>query len=67
MIFDCHNYFEEKKVKLVMIKFINYAIIWWNQLVLNRRRNHERPIEISDKIKVVMRRRFIPNHYYKDL
>jgi hypothetical protein len=67
LIFDCHNYFEEKKVKLVMIKFINYAIIWWNQLVLNRRRNHERPIETSDKIKVVMRRRFIPNHYYKDL
>lgn len=45
LIFDCHNYSEEKKVKLVVIEFIDYAIIWWDQLVTNRRRNHERPVE----------------------
>ena len=28
LIFDCHNYSEEKKVKLVVIEFIDYAIIW---------------------------------------
>ncbi|KAH9716889.1 hypothetical protein KPL71_021624 [Citrus sinensis] len=44
LIFDCHNYLEEKKVKLAVIKFIDYAIIWWDQLVNNRRRNRERPI-----------------------
>ena len=27
-IFECHNYFEEKKVKIAMIEFTNYAIIW---------------------------------------
>ena len=29
-IFECHNYFEEKKVKLAVIEFTNYAIIWWD-------------------------------------
>ena len=45
LIFECHNYFEEKKVKLVVIEFNDYAIIWSDQLVMNRRRNHERAIE----------------------
>ena len=30
LIFDFHNYFEEKKVKLVVIEFIKFAIIWWD-------------------------------------
>ena len=45
LIFECHNYSEEKKVKLAVIEFTDYVIIWWDQLVINRRRNHERPIE----------------------
>ena len=45
LIFECHNYSEEKNIKLAIIEFTNYAIIWWDQLVMNRRRNHERPIE----------------------
>jgi len=28
LIFDCHNYPEEKKVKLAVIEFTDYAIIW---------------------------------------
>jgi hypothetical protein len=40
-VFDCHNYLETKKVKLAMIEFSEYAITWWDQLVINRRRNKE--------------------------
>jgi hypothetical protein len=29
LIFYCHNYSKEKKVRLVMIEFIDYSIIWW--------------------------------------
>jgi hypothetical protein len=43
--FACHNYLEEKKMKLAVIAFTDYAIIWWDQLVTNRRKNNERPIE----------------------
>ncbi|KAH9649369.1 hypothetical protein KPL70_025952 [Citrus sinensis] len=66
-IFDCHNYSEAKKVKLVVIEFSNYAITWWDQLVISRKRNRERPIETWDEMKSLMRRRFVPNHYYRDL
>ena len=40
-IFDCHNYSGEKKVKLAAIEFTNYALIWWDQLVMIRLRNRE--------------------------
>ncbi|XP_058006770.1 uncharacterized protein LOC131182138 [Hevea brasiliensis] len=28
LIFDCHNYSEEKKVKLAVVEFTDYAIVW---------------------------------------
>uniref|UniRef100_A0A2N9G8V9 CCHC-type domain-containing protein n=1 Tax=Fagus sylvatica TaxID=28930 RepID=A0A2N9G8V9_FAGSY len=67
LMFDCHNYSEEKKVKLAVIEFTNYAIIWWDQLVTNRRRNTERPVETWGELKALMRRRFVPSHFYRDL
>ena len=39
LVFDYHNYSENKKVKLAIIEFSDYAIVWWDQLVLNKRRN----------------------------
>ena len=50
-----------------MIEFSNYAITWWDQIVISRRQNRERPIETWDEMKSLMRRCFIPNHYYRDL
>lgn len=67
LVFECHNYSEEKKVKLAAVEFTDYAIIWWDQLVLNRRRNHERPVRSWEEMKAIMRKRFIPSHYYRDL
>ena len=63
LVFDCHNYFEEKKVKLATVEFTDYAIIWWDQLVLSRRRNRERPINTWEEMKAIMRRRFVPTHH----
>jgi hypothetical protein len=40
-VFDCYNYSETKKVKLAVIEFSEYAVTWWDQLVINRRRNRE--------------------------
>jgi hypothetical protein len=34
---------------------------------MNRRRNHERLNEIWEEMKAIMRRRFVPSHYYKKL
>ena len=33
----------------------------------SKRRNYERPIDTWDDLKALMRRRFIPGHYHKDL
>ena len=46
LILDCHNYSEDKKVKLAVIEFIDYVIILWDQFVNNRKRNLERPIAV---------------------
>jgi hypothetical protein len=67
LIFECHNYSEEKTVKLAVIEFTDYAIIWWDQLVMSRRRNQERPIETWEEMKAIMRRRFVPSHYCREL
>ena len=66
-IFNCYNYTERKKVLLAVAEFTDYAIVWWDQLVTNRRRTGEEPIETWDEMKAIMRRRFVPRHYYRDL
>jgi hypothetical protein len=51
----------------MVVEFIDYVIIWWDQLVLSKRKNYERPINTWDKIKIIMRMRFVPSHYYWNL
>ena len=67
LVFDCHNYSENKKVKLAAIEFSDYAIVWWDQILTSRRRNGERPISTWAEMKSVMRKRFIPSYYHRDL
>ncbi|KAL4361713.1 hypothetical protein GQ457_04G019270 [Hibiscus cannabinus] len=45
---------------------MDYALIWWDQLTSNRRRNGERPISTWQEMKAVMRRRFIPTHNHRE-
>ena len=39
MVFRCQDYTKEQKVKLAVIEFFEYAVVWWDQLCLSRRRN----------------------------
>ena len=66
-MFSCHNYSEEKKVKLTAIEFSDYANVWWDQMLVTRRRNREQPIARWEEMKAAMRKRFVPNHYYRSL
>ncbi|XP_031405676.1 uncharacterized protein LOC116214408, partial [Punica granatum] len=66
-VFDCYSYSELKKVKLAAIEFSDYAIVWWDQLMINRRRNREPPIDTWEEMKRVMRKRFVPSYYYREL
>ena len=67
LVFDCHNYSENKKVKLAAIGFSDYATVWWDQLVFNMRRNREPDVETWEEMKRVMRKRFVPTYYYREL
>ncbi|GKV06981.1 hypothetical protein SLEP1_g18795 [Rubroshorea leprosula] len=67
LVFDCHNYSEEKKAKLATVEFTDYAVVWWDQLVLSRCRNREHPVDTWEEMKAVMRKRFVPSHCYCDL
>ena len=67
LVFDCHNYSENKKVKLAAIGFSDYATVWWDQLVFNIRRNREPVVETWEEMKRVMRKRFVSTYYYRDL
>ncbi|KAI3469143.1 hypothetical protein Pfo_025806 [Paulownia fortunei] len=53
--------------QLAVIEFTDYVIIWWDQLLKERRKNHERLVETWDEMKVIMRRRFIPSYYHREL
>ena len=64
LVFDCRHYPEAQKVKLAVIEFTDYAVIWWDQLVTSRRQNGERPIATWEDMKAVMRKRFVPSQYY---
>ena len=66
-VFAYHGYSKRKKVKLAAIEFSDYAIVWWDQLMLTRRRNGEPQIETSEEMKRVMKKRFVPAYYYREL
>ena len=36
-------------------------------MVTSRRKNHDLPIETWDEMKVIMHKRFVPTHYYREL
>ena len=40
-VFDCNNFSEERKLKLVVAEFYDYANIWWTSLKIEWRRNYE--------------------------
>jgi hypothetical protein len=67
MIFEIHMYLKEKKVKLTVVEFTDYAMVWWERLVVERRRNRERPVNTWEELKTIMKKRYVPKHYYREL
>ncbi|XP_027166443.1 uncharacterized protein LOC113766448 [Coffea eugenioides] len=67
LVFDCNTYSEEQKVKLAVVEFTDYAVVWWDQLSTSRRRSREPTIQTWTELRRLMRKRFVPSHYYRDL
>ena len=66
-VFMRHDYPEEKKVKLVVSEFTDYALVWWDQMRKKQRRNGGCGIDTWEDMKFVMRKRFVPSYYHREL
>jgi hypothetical protein len=42
-------------------------MVWWERLVVERRRNRERPVSTWEELKTIMKKRYVPKHYYWEL
>jgi len=49
------------------IEFKGYASFWWDQLNSSRMGKGLRPVPTWENLKELMRTRFVPSHYYRDL
>jgi hypothetical protein len=67
MIFYIHRHSEEKKLKLVVVEFTDYAMVWWERLVVKRKRNRKGPVSTWEELKTIMKKRYVPKHYYQKL
>src|SRR6187399_1953819 len=66
-IFRLHNFDEEKKIAMASLEFQDYVLIWWEQIIERREAKGEPPITTWAQMKEVMRARFVPTHYNRDL
>jgi len=66
-IFRVHNLSDQRRVNLASIEFSGYALTWWNQIQENQLVLGHDHINTWDEMKRVMRRRFVPSSYYRDL
>nr|XP_027077033.1 uncharacterized protein LOC113700786 [Coffea arabica] len=67
LVFDCNNYTDEQKLRLVVVEFTDYVIVWWDHMVTSRRRCGEPSITTWSELKRLMKKRFVPSHYHRDL
>ncbi|KAK7376004.1 hypothetical protein VNO78_35080 [Psophocarpus tetragonolobus] len=66
-VFSYNNYSEEQKVRLAAAEFSDYVLIWWNKLQRERIRYEEPRVDTWAEMKRIMRRRYIPSSFHRDI
>ena len=66
-IFRVHNLSDQRCVNLASVEFSGYALTWWNQIQENQLVLGREHINTWEEMKQVMRRRFVPSSYQRDL
>ena len=54
-------------MQVAALEFKDYALLWWDQTITERRRYGEPPIEIWEEIKRMMRRRYAPSYHLREI
>ncbi|KAL3520179.1 hypothetical protein ACH5RR_018328 [Cinchona calisaya] len=65
-LFDCYDYSNEKKYKLAVSCFSDYAMTWWVSEIKERHRIGDYPITRWTNLKPLLRKRFVPAHYHRE-
>jgi hypothetical protein len=66
-VFEWYEYSEERKCKVAALEFTDYALLWWENLKIQRRRDGEEEITTWETMKRVMKKRFVPDYYKQEL
>jgi hypothetical protein len=61
--FSCHDFPKDKRVRAATSEFTNFASIWWSEY--HRKNTNSTPN--WDTLKGIMRARFVPSYYARDL
>lgn len=66
-IFRVHNLSNQRRVNFASVEFSGYALTWWNKMQQNQLQSGRALINTWAEMKQVMRRRFVPSSYQRDL
>ncbi|XP_023642103.1 uncharacterized protein LOC111831583 [Capsella rubella] len=66
-VFSCYNYNERRQVTYATAQLTDHALTWWDRDMAERRRNLEPAISTWEAMKNIMRRRYVPPLYHRDL
>ncbi|XP_024007244.1 uncharacterized protein LOC112083449 [Eutrema salsugineum] len=66
-IFECYGYAERKKVAVAAAQLTDNALAWWDRNVAERRRQRFGPVVTWSDMKFLLRLRYVPEHYHRDL
>ena len=67
MAFSHHDYMEYKQMRMALLEFHDYALTWWQEFLRGQRQYNGVPIRTWTGLKEVMRMRFVPTHYIREL
>lgn len=65
--FQCKTYSNVQKVQVAALEFIDYALVWWDQTIKERRRYGDPPIETWEEMKRMTRRRYAPSYHLREI
>jgi len=54
-------------LQVAALEFKDYALVWWDQTIKERRRYGEPPIETWEEMKIMMRRRYAPSYHIREI
>ncbi|KAF8021452.1 hypothetical protein BT93_G1786 [Corymbia citriodora subsp. variegata] len=66
-VFEFKSYSDEKKCKVAVLKFKKYASLWWENQKNQRIREGKSRVKSWEKLKKLMKKRFLPVNYKQDL